>query len=376
MTLTQEREVVYVEKDAKPPLVISNNPADHHMFDRKDENWRYLPFKKFESIVKVPPSAGAPSVTVKNASVQQGLTTSAVAGLRVRDVVTATAISAEHHNYLISITKTPNSGEVAEIVIDSNGDSNIAMQIDVADHIEAEIVLRDKGKSHTALNLSINLAKAAKVRFVLITEDDAQGVHYGQISVNVGRDASITAGIVSLGGDLVRRSFDSSFEDVSGEMVLLGATFSNSGQYCEHRTVVDHNKPHCRSYVDFRSAVSGKGTHSVWIGDTIIRFDAIGSDTYETNRNLVLSKGARADSVPNLEIETGEVAGAGHASATGRLDDEQIFYLTSRGLSSQQALKLIVIGFFANIVERMGVTSIVEEVVATIESKLIRDELA
>jgi Fe-S cluster assembly protein SufD len=153
-------------------------------------------------------------------------------------------------------------------------------------------------------------------------------------------------------------------------MILLGATHTTDGQYSEHRTVVDHNIPHCRSFVDFRCAVDGEGSHSVWIGDTIIRYNAIGSDTYETNRNLVLSKGARADSVPNLEIETGEVAGAGHASATGRLDDEQLFYLTSRGLTSEEALKLIVVGFFSNIVTRMGIPSIVEEVISTIESKL------
>jgi Fe-S cluster assembly protein SufD len=132
--------------------------------------------------------------------------------------------------------------------------------------------------------------------------------------------------------------------------------------------------PNCRSYVDFRSAVDGQGTHSVWIGDTIIRYNAVGSDTYETNRNLVLSQGARADSVPNLEIETGEVVGAGHASATGRLDDEQLFYLTSRGMNNAEALKLIVVGFFANIVERMGVPSIAEPVVSTIESKLMGKE--
>ncbi|MTA41116.1 MAG: Fe-S cluster assembly protein SufD, partial [Actinobacteria bacterium] len=188
------------------------------------------------------------------------------------------------------------------------------------------------------------------------------------------RDSALTFGVISLGGKLVRRSIDSLFSDSSGEIVLLGATHSANGQYCEHRTVVDHNMVNCRSYVDFRSAVDGEGTHSVWIGDTIIRYNATGSDTYETNRNLVLSRGARADSVPNLEIETGEVVGAGHASATGRLDDEHLFYLTSRGITSHDALKLIVVGFFANIVERMGIPALVEDVVATIEAKLVNQD--
>lgn len=370
MTVVEEREVTYVEKDAKPPLVISDNPADHVAFAKHDDFWRYLPAKKFDSVVSKSPAAGNAQLHVTNAELVQSLDSAGLKGLRVRDVVTANAISTEHHKFVINANKALSNGNLIELTLSGEGDTNCAIEINVQSQVETQIVLRDKCKGNSALNLSVNLEKGSIAKFVLITDETANGIHYGHISVNVGRDAFLTAGIVSLGGDLVRRSFDSLFDDVSGEMVLLGATHSSNGQYSEHRTVVDHNKPNCRSYVDFRSAVDGEGTHSVWIGDTIIRYNATGSDTYETNRNLVLSKGSRADSVPNLEIETGEVVGAGHASATGRLDDEQLFYLTSRGISSSEALRLIVVGFFANIVERMGIPSIVDEVVSTIESKL------
>lgn len=90
----------------------------------------------------------------------------------------------------------------------------------------------------------------------------------------------------------------------------------------------------------------------MWVGDVLIRAAASGTDTFETNRNLVLTDGARADSVPNLEIETGEIAGAGHASATGRFDDEQLFYLQARGIPEGQARRLIVRGFFGEIISR------------------------
>ena len=101
--------------------------------------------------------------------------------------------------------------------------------------------------------------------------------------------------------------------------------------------------------------MQGNGAHSVWVGDVLIRKVAEGIETFETNRNLVLTDGCRADSVPNLEIETGEIEGAGHASATGRFDDEQLFYLQSRGITEDEARRLVVHGFFADIIRKIGV---------------------
>ena len=95
-----------------------------------------------------------------------------------------------------------------------------------------------------------------------------------------------------------------------------------------------------------------------------------GTDTYELNRNLVLTDGARADSVPNLEIETGEIEGAGHASATGRFDDEQLFYLMSRGIPEVDARRLVVRGFFAELIEEIGVESVEERLLLSIEAEL------
>ena len=102
----------------------------------------------------------------------------------------------------------------------------------------------------------------------------------------------------------------------------------------------------------------------------LIRKEAEGTDTYELNRNLVLTDGARADSVPNLEIETGEIEGAGHASATGRFDDEQLFYLRSRGVPEAAARRLVVRGFFAEMIAKIGVASIEERLLAAIDDEL------
>ncbi|MFZ0833367.1 MAG: SufD family Fe-S cluster assembly protein, partial [Mycobacterium sp.] len=110
--------------------------------------------------------------------------------------------------------------------------------------------------------------------------------------------------------------------------------------------------------------------HTVWVGDVLIRAEATGTDTFETNRNLLLTDGARADSVPNLEIETGEIVGAGHASATGRFDDEQMFYLQARGIPEGQARRLIVRGFFGEIIAKIAVRTVRERLTEAIEREL------
>jgi Fe-S cluster assembly protein SufD len=106
------------------------------------------------------------------------------------------------------------------------------------------------------------------------------------------------------------------------------------------------------------------------VGDVLIRAEATGTDTFEVNRNLVLTDGARADSVPNLEIETGEIVGAGHASATGRFDDEQLFYLRSRGIPEEQARRLVVRGFFGEIISKIALPDLRDRLTAAIEHEL------
>jgi Fe-S cluster assembly protein SufD len=155
-----------------------------------------------------------------------------------------------------------------------------------------------------------------------------------------------------------------------GEAELYGLYFAGAGQHLEHRLLVDHPVADCRSYVSYRGALQGEGAHTVWVGDVLIRAEATGTDTYEVNRNLVLSDGARADSVPNLEIETGEVVGAGHASATGRFDDEQLFYLMTRGIPETEARRLVVRGFFAELLAKIPIEGLRDRLSATIEARL------
>jgi Fe-S cluster assembly protein SufD len=155
-----------------------------------------------------------------------------------------------------------------------------------------------------------------------------------------------------------------------GDAELAGVYFADAGQHLEHRLYVDHSMPNCRSRVDYRGALQGQDAHAVWIGDVVIRAQATGTDTYERNRNLVLSDGTRVDSVPNLEILTGEVVGAGHASASGRLEDQHLFYLMARGISEAEARRLIIRGFFAALIGKIGMPELGDRVMAGIEAEL------
>jgi Fe-S cluster assembly protein SufD len=108
----------------------------------------------------------------------------------------------------------------------------------------------------------------------------------------------------------------------------------------------------------------------VWVGDVYVRHTATDIDTYELNRNLLLDDGPRADSVPNLELETGNITRAGHASVTGKLDADQLFYLQSRGITEPEARRLVVRGFFADLVDRIGDTELAERVATAVEAAL------
>ncbi len=195
-------------------------------------------------------------------------------------------------------------------------------------------------------------------------------VHVVTQHARVGRDAELRHIAVSLGGDVVRASTSADYLGTGGSVEMLGVYFADAGQHIEHRLFVDHTAPRTKSNVEYKGALQGKDAHTVWIGNVLIRKEAEGILTYESNDNLVLTDGAKADSVPNLEIETGDIEGAGHASTTGRFDDEHLFYLQSRGIEEEEARRLVVHGFFNDIIRRIGVPSLQERLVASIEEEL------
>jgi Fe-S cluster assembly protein SufD len=242
--------------------------------------------------------------------------------------------------------------------------------IDVGAFARATVVLDHAGLARYAAGVAVLVGDGAQVTVVSVQDWAPGAVHGGQFDAVVGRDATFTQVVVTLGGDLVRLVSNVQYAGPGGTAELFGVYFSDETQHQEHRLWVDHAVPNCTSNVLYKGALQGEGARTVWIGDVRIRPDATGTDTYELNRNLVLTDGARADSVPNLEIETGEIVGAGHASATGRFDDEQLFYLCSRGIDAETARRLVVRGFFADVVQRIGIDELQDRLMRSIETRL------
>lgn len=244
--------------------------------------------------------------------------------------------------------------------------------IDAKPLSEGVIVLEHTGLATVNQTVEINVADGANLTVVSVQNWSDGSVHAGSHRIVLGRDAKVKHVVVTFGGDVVRITPDAVFSAPGGEVNLLGLYFTNENQHQEHRLFVDHAVEKCLSRVTYKGALQGKGAHAVWVGDVLIRANAEGTDTYELNRNLVLTKDARADSVPNLEIETGLIEGAGHASATGRFDDEQLFYLQSRGISQAEARRLVVHGFFADLIHEIGIAAVETKLLADIELQLSR----
>ncbi|EPR75654.1 Iron-sulfur cluster assembly protein SufD [Leifsonia rubra CMS 76R] len=237
-------------------------------------------------------------------------------------------------------------------------------------HSNSTIIIDSSGAALLSENVEIVVEEGANLNVVSVQDWDDEAVHLASHFVQVGRDAHLKHTIVSLGGKVVRvnPSVHLSGEGSDGE--LNGLYFADKGQHLEQRVYLHHKAAHTRGRVNYKGALQGDGARTVWVGDVLIGSGGTGTDSYEQNRNLVLTEGTRADSIPNLEIETGDIQGAGHASATGRFDDEQLFYLQARGISESEARRLVVIGFLAEIVHKVGDEQLEARLHAAIESEL------
>ncbi|MCW2582041.1 MAG: FeS assembly protein SufD, partial [Klenkia sp.] len=242
--------------------------------------------------------------------------------------------------------------------------------VEVGRFAKATVVLDHSGTAKYSGGVTVLVGDGAHVELISVQEWAPGTAHGGQYDAVVGRDATFRQVVVTLGGDLVRLVSNVEYAGPGGTAELSGVYFADQTQHQEHRLWVDHATPNCVSNVVYKGALQGEAAHTVWVGDVRIRPAATGTETYELNRNLVLTDGARADSVPNLEIETGEIVSAGHASATGRFDDEQLFYLCSRGIDAETARRLVVRGFFADVVQKIAVPELADRLMGTIEQRL------
>jgi Fe-S cluster assembly protein SufD len=340
----------------------------------REENWRFTPMRRLRGLHNGTAAFdGAVTVTVEGGRAETvGRDDPRLGqGGVPADRVAAAAWSAFREATIVTLDGTP--ADPVTVTVTGPGEGAVAaahLQIRTTPQAEATVVLVQRGSGTVADNLEIVLADASRLTLVVTEEWADDAVHVGAHHFALGRDATLRATSVALGGDLVRVSPTVAYRAPGGDAQLMGLGFADAGQHLEQRLLVDHGEPHCRSRVNYKNALQGDGARTVWIGDVLIRNTAEGTDTFELNRNLVLTTGARAESVPNLEIETGEIAGAGHASATGRFDDEQLFYLQSRGIPEAIARRLVVRGFFGEILSKITVPELRERLEAAVEAEL------
>ncbi|MEU2912300.1 Fe-S cluster assembly protein SufD [Streptomyces massasporeus] len=365
---------VATRMSAPPSFDVADFPVPHG----REEEWRFTPLERLRGLHDGTAVANGNGVKV-DVQAPEGVTVQAVgrddarlgkAGTPV-DRVAAQAYSAFEKAGVVTVPKETVLTEPIRISVHGEGGTAFGHQvIELGAFAEAVVVIDHTGDAVLAANVDYLLGDGAKLTVVSVQDWDEKAVHVAQHNALVGRDASFKSVVVTFGGDVVRLHPRVRYAGPGGEAELFGLYFTDQGQHQEHRLLVDHNVPHCKSHVVYKGALQGEDAHAVWIGDVLIEAKAEGTDTYEMNRNLVLTDGARVDSVPNLEIETGEIVGAGHASATGRFDDEQLFYLMARGIPEQEARRLVVRGFFAELVQQIGLPDIEERLIAKIEEEL------
>ncbi|MGB3485618.1 MAG: Fe-S cluster assembly protein SufD [Mycobacterium sp.] len=351
----------------------------------RDELWRFTPLKRLRGLHDgTAVATGTAAITVTE---RPGVTVETVGrgderlgqGGVPTDRVAAQAYSSFETATVVTVARDTDVSEPIEITIDGPGDGAVAyghLQIRVEELSRATVVVDLRGSGIYADNIEIIVGDSASLGVIWIAGWAEDTVHVSAHHAKLGKDAKLGHVNVMLGGDVVRTSATVRFTASGGDAQLLGTYFADDGQFFESRLLVDHAYPNCKSDVLYKGALQGDpdskkpDAHTVWIGDVLIRAEATGTDTFEVNRNLVLTDGARADSVPNLEIETGEIVGAGHASATGRFDDEQLFYLRARGIPEEQARRLVVRGFFNEIIAKIAVPAVRERLTEAIEQEL------
>lgn len=349
---------------------------DHPKPTGLEEIWRFTPLKRLRGLLDGTPSqhclewkeelpAGATLTTISTDEAK------AIGGIAPLDRLAALAVQNAGGAALLSI-----EGELASpariVLTGTSVDQTVwgHIVVKVAPFSKATVLFDHAGSATYASNVTYLVGDGAQLDVVNLADWHDDAVHSVQNGISVGRDAAVRFFEFTLGGDLVRSSTNVDYRGPGGSVDLLGIYFADAGQHLEHRQFVDHTAPKTRSNVEYKGALQGDGAHTVWVGNVLIRRVAEGIDTFEQNDNLVLTDGARADSVPNLEIETGEIAGAGHASTTGRFDDEHLFYLQSRGIDATEAKRLVVHGFFNDIIRRIGVEDLQERLMAAIEEEL------
>ena len=218
--------------------------------------------------------------------------------------------------------------------------------------------------------VEIHAARGSRVRYVGLQDWGSGVTHLGIQRAHVGQEATLSTLAVAFGGDLARAEAESVLAAPGAHSEMLGLYFATGSQHYDHRSLQDHIAPNCTSELLYKGALKG-ASRSIYSGWVMVRPGAQRTDAFQTNRNIVLSDTAKADSVPNLEIEANDVR-CGHAASTGPIDEDTLFYMQTRGLPADEAEHLIVTGFFQEVIDRVPLPEVAAGMTEAIELELAR----
>ncbi|WP_194419758.1 Fe-S cluster assembly protein SufD [Microbacterium abyssi] len=377
-TAYTEVEPAFVPVQTRSERPRSFDPEDFGTPNGREVNWKHTPIARLAGMFA--PAVAGDGVVYEVETGAQFVSAPLAAGSTPRgeffvpeDIVAAAAWQGTDEGMHVRI---PRDEEVAEPILvtitgqgaDKRADAHIV--IEALENSAATVVLRHRGSAQYAQNVEIIARPGSRLTVITVQRWEDDAVHAASHQARVDKDAVLKHFVISFGGGIVRVNPTVELSGTGSEGRLYGLSYADAGQHLESQVYLHHKGAHTTGDVLYKGALQGESAHSVWIGDVLIGPDATGTDSYEANRNLVLTEGARADSIPNLEIQTGDIQGAGHASATGRFDDEQLFYLQARGIDEEEARRLVVLGFLSDIVQRLGIPAIEEELLAAIEIEL------
>jgi Fe-S cluster assembly protein SufD len=359
----------------------SYDPADFAVPGGREEEWRFTPLGRLRGLHTDEPPAPSAKVTtevdpapeVKISTAERGGSLPSPSFIPA-DRVSARAYASFAEATVITVPAEADASRPTVVTVTGGGWADGAgyghVLVQAEPFSRAVVVLDHRGSATYADNVELVVGDGATLSVISLQDWADDAVHLSQHYATLGRDARLRHAAVTLGGSVVRLAPSVRYAAPGGDAELTGLYFADAGQHLEHRLFVDHDVPRCRSRVTYKGALQGQGAHAVWIGDVLIRPEATGTDTYEYNRNLVLTDGTRVDSVPNLEILTGEITGAGHASASGRLEDHHLFYLMARGIPFAEARRLVIRGFFGQLISTIEVPELRERITAGVEAEL------
>ena len=242
----------------------------------------------------------------------------------------------------------------------------------------AEVTFIDRYASPALSNalcdaaVEIYAGPGTRVRYVALQEYGEGVQHLSVQRARVGRDADLRTLGVAFGATLARAEVETILAEDGANSEMLGVYFGDGDQHIDHRSIQDHVGSRTSSDLLYKGAMRDS-SNAIYTGTVIIEHGAHLCDAYQTNRNILLSEHARAQSVPNLEILSNDPTKCGHAASVGPVSDDELFYLMSRGIPAKEAERLIVFGFFAEVLDRVDLPEIRAGLERAIEDELARE---